>query len=196
MKALKKKTASLFVLGLALSIVACKNNKKEEEPKIESKTVIEQTTTVAKTLNITLDPKSESSVSGTAVFTEKDGTVKLLATLKGLTPGEHAIHIHESSDCSSPDGKSAGGHWNPTNEPHGKWGAPEGYHKGDIGNFTADENGNATISFETDQWCIDCENPSKNILGKAIIVHANPDDFTTQPTGNAGGRVSCGGIIK
>ncbi len=191
----KNTKAHLLTFALALSFLACKNNKKEA-PVVESQTIIEETTTVSKTLNVTLDPKSESEVSGTAVFTEENGSVSLLVKLTGLTPDEHAIHIHESSDCSSADGKSTGGHWNPTNEPHGKWGATEGYHKGDIGNFTADEQGNATITFETDQWCIGCEDPSKDILGKAIIVHANADDFTTQPTGNAGGRVSCGGIIK
>ena len=64
------------------------------------------------------------------------------------------------------------------------------------GNLTADENGSATISMETDEWCIGCGDPNKDILGKAIIVHQAVDDFVTQPTGNAGGRVSCGGIIE
>ena len=104
-----------------------------------------------------------------------------VARLSGLTPGIHAIHIHEKSDCTAADGSSAGGHWNPTHVKHGKWEDAE-HHKGDIGNFIADENGNATINLKTSQWCIGCGDVNKDILGKGLIVHANPDDYTTQPT--------------
>jgi Cu-Zn family superoxide dismutase len=120
----------------------------------------------------------------------------MVVDVSGLTEGEHAIHLHEKADCSAEDGTSAGGHWNPTNQPHGKWGSPEGYHKGDIGNFMADTDGNGTITMTTDEWCIGCEDTNKDILGKGIIIHEGVDDFTTQPTGDAGGRVSCGGIIQ
>jgi Cu-Zn family superoxide dismutase len=118
------------------------------------------------------------------------------ASFSGLTPGTHAVHIHEKADCSSPDGTSTGGHWNPTMEKHGKWGDADGYHKGDIGNVVAEDDGTATLSMQTDEWCIGCDDETKNIIGKSIIVHQGVDDFTTQPTGDAGGRVSCGGIIK
>ena len=83
-------------------------------------------------------------MAGTASFVEKNGTVTFVAKLAGLTPGVHAIHIHEKSDCSAADGSSAGGHWNPTFKKHGKLGEGEA-HKGDIGNFTADEKGNGTM---------------------------------------------------
>ena len=146
-------------------------------------------------IKVTLTAKSDSQVSGTAVFTEEKGNVTLVANMKGLTPGEHAIHIHEKADCAAPDASSAGGHWNPTFKKHGKWGATE-YHKGDIGNFTADANGNGTIKFSTDEWCIGCGDETKDITNKGLIVHKGADDFTTQPTGNAGGRVACAGIIK
>ncbi|PKQ46406.1 superoxide dismutase family protein [Confluentibacter flavum] len=187
---------SYIIILTALSLAACKNEKKQE-PVMESDTMetgMEAPT--SKELNITLNPKSESSAAGTIIFKEENGTVNLHAMITGLTPGEHAIHIHEKSDCSAPDGTSAGGHWNPTNQPHGKWGAETGYHKGDIGNFTADENGNGMVMFTTDEWCIGCDDDSKNIIGKGVIVHAGTDDFTTQPTGDAGGRVSCAGIIE
>jgi len=120
----------------------------------------------------------------------------MTAVMDGLTEGTHAIHIHDKADCSSADGKSTGGHWNPTATPHGKWGAAEGYHKGDIGNFNADAKGNGTITHITDEWCIGCGDSNKDILGKAIIVHQGTDDFTSQPSGAAGARVSCGGIIE
>ncbi|AXG70514.1 superoxide dismutase-like protein YojM [Kordia sp. SMS9] len=150
-----------------------------------------------KEIKFDLEAKSGSKVTGNVTFTEnEEGKVKMLAVMNGLTPGVHAIHIHEKADCSSADGKSAGGHWNPTAQPHGKWGSPKGYHKGDIGNFEADDDGYAEMEFSTDEWCIGCDDKTKNIVGKAIIVHAGADDYTSQPSGAAGARVSCGGIIQ
>lgn len=149
----------------------------------------------SKKLEIAFEAKSNSSVSGTATFIEKNGKVTFVAKLAGLQPGVHAIHIHEKSDCSAADGSSAGGHWNPTFKKHGKWGVGE-YHKGDIGNFTAHAKGNGTITMTTDEWCIGCGDPAKDILGKGLIVHQGTDDFTSQPSGNAGARVACSAIIK
>lgn len=167
-------------LGIALVLLfACKS----------------KSNTNANELTITMEAKSGSSVKGTATFTEKNGEVVLLAKLTGLTPGIHAIHIHEKSDCSAADGTSTGGHWNPTFKKHGKFGVGE-YHSGDIGNFTADVYGNATVFFKTNEWAIGGSDETKNILGKGLIVHKDPDDFVSQPTGNAGARVACSGIIK
>mgnify|MGYP001545787389 FL=1 len=143
-----------------------------------------------------MEPKSNSNVEGEFSFTEENGQITMVASFSGLSPGEHAIHIHEKADCSSEVGKSTGGHWNPTMEPHGKWGVAEGFHKGDIGNFEADENGNGSITFTTDQWCLGCEDDTKNVIGKAVIVHQGVDDFTSQPSGAAGARISCTGIIQ
>ncbi|WP_269236990.1 superoxide dismutase family protein [Flavobacterium flavigenum] len=174
-----KKIIVSFAIITAL-IIGCKTSTKSSD---------------AKTLTVNLEPKSNSTVTGTATFTEKNGKVTFTAKIAGLQPGVHAIHIHEKSDCSAADGSSAGGHWNPTFKKHGKWGVGE-YHKGDIGNFTADANGNGTITLTTDEWAIGGDDETKNILGKGLIVHQGADDFTTQPTGNAGGRVACAGIIK
>ncbi|MEO8535438.1 MAG: superoxide dismutase family protein [Flavobacterium sp.] len=174
-----KKLIVSFAIITAL-IIGCKTSTKSSD---------------AKTLTIVLEPKSNSTVTGTATFTEKNGKVTFVAKMAGLQPGVHAIHIHEKSDCTAADGSSAGGHWNPTFKKHGKWGVGE-YHKGDIGNFTADDKGNGTITMTTDEWCIGCEDETKNILGKGLIVHQGTDDFTSQPAGNAGARVACSGIIK
>ncbi|RAR70058.1 superoxide dismutase family protein [Flavobacterium aciduliphilum] len=152
-------------------------------------------TTPTNTISIALESKSGSTVTGNATFTEKNGIVTFEAKLSGLKPGVHGIHIHEKADCSSGDATSAGGHWNPTHVKHGKWTDAE-HHKGDIGNFTADEQGNATITLKTDEWCIGCGDTNKDILGKGLIVHDKADDFVTQPTGNAGARVACSAIIK
>ncbi len=175
---MKKIIVSLAIITAL--IIGCKSSTKSND---------------AKTLTVTLEPKSNSTVAGTATFTEKNGKVTFVAKMSGLQPGVHAIHIHEKSDCSAADGSSAGGHWNPTFKKHGKWGSAE-YHKGDIGNFTADAKGNGTITLTTDEWCIGCGDATKDVLGKGLIVHQGTDDFTTQPTGNAGGRVACAGIIK
>lgn len=174
-----KKIIATFAIITAL-IIGCKTSTNSND---------------AKTLTINLEPKSNSTVTGTATFTEKNGKVTFTAKIAGLQPGVHAIHIHEKSDCTAADGSSAGGHWNPTFKKHGKWGVGE-YHKGDIGNFTADAAGNGTITMTTDEWAIGGDDETKNILGKGLIVHQGADDFTTQPTGNAGGRVACAGIIK
>jgi len=151
---------------------------------------------IIKRIQFNLSPKSGSGTTGVITFTEEDGSVNLEANIKGLSKGVHAIHIHEKADCSSDDGKSSGGHWNPTFENHGSWGSKNGYHRGDIGNFNANDNGDGSISFTTDLWCLDCEDPIKNLVGKAIIVHQGEDDLTSQPSGAAGKRISCAGIIK
>lgn len=181
---LSKNIMKKFVIGCftALALMtACKT--KSEKESVQNKVAM------------VLEPKSGSNASGTATFSEKDGEVTFKATIKGLKPGVHAIHIHEKGDCSAADATSAGGHWNPTFVKHGKWGTGE-YHKGDIGNFTVDASGNGSISMSTDEWCIGCDDETKNILGKSIIVHEGADDFVTQPTGDAGGRAACAAIIK
>ncbi|UAB81053.1 superoxide dismutase family protein [Marixanthomonas sp. SCSIO 43207] len=203
-----KKVSILFSALALMAFTSCNDGKKKEEKQMDQmekseKTDIDQKMNQEKkdmndgtSMTITLEPKSESSASGKVSFTQKDGMVMMKAKISGLTPGTHAIHIHENADCSAPDGKSAGGHWNPTFENHGKWGSSDGYHKGDIGNMEADENGNATISMQTDEWCIGCDDENKNIVGKGIIVHGGADDFTSQPSGAAGARVLCGGVIQ
>lgn len=186
-----------LILLATVFIIACKQNKKEDKT-VETEVIetLENEVTSPKTLTVVLQAKSETNVNGKVVFTEENGIVNMLVTVSGLEPGEHAIHLHETADCSSPDGSSAGGHWNPTSQPHGAWGSETGYHKGDIGNFTADADGNATVEFSSDQWCIGCDDETKNIIGKSVIIHAGEDDLTSQPSGAAGARVSCAGIIE
>jgi len=195
---MKKLGISLTFLAL-VAFTSCKDKKADAEKivveELEKTLEIEKKSTTI-SVSLILESKSESTATGKVSFTETDGIVEMDAKVSGLTPGIHAIHIHEKADCSSPDGKSSGGHWNPMKVQHGKWGNVDGYHKGDIGNLVADEAGFGTISMKTDQWCIGCGDENKDILGKAIIVHQGVDDFTTQPTGAAGGRVSCGGIIE
>ncbi|MFX0556696.1 superoxide dismutase family protein [Maribacter sp. CXY002] len=195
-----KKIIQISSIALvAITVFSCKDLKKGAKDGMEEaeETMEEVKEEIAmESISFMMEPKSDSNVTGEVTFTSEGGTVKMKANLIGLSEGEHAIHIHQTADCSAADGTSTGGHWNPTNEPHGKWGAAEGYHKGDIGNFVADADGNATIEFSTDQWCIGCDDENKNIVGKAVIVHQGVDDYTSQPSGAAGARVSCTGIIQ
>ncbi len=141
-----------------------------------------------------ITPSAGQTARGTAVFTEENGMVQLDLALNDLTPGEHAVHIHEMPDCSM-DGMAAMGHWNPTGEDHGKWGTPP-FHRGDIGNVTADAMGKASFSLRTELWTVGDGAPMTDVVGHAFMVHADPDDFMSQPAGNAGARISCGLIVR
>lgn len=190
----------LLILFTASLFISCSESDKAtesetKETKIEEITEDSEVAPVP-TLKATasLAAKNSSNVKGTVSFIETDGKVTMVANVSGLETGNHAIHIHAVGDCSAEDGTSAGGHWNPTNVDHGKWGTAP-FHIGDIGNMVADSIGNGTITRETDLWCIGCDDENKNIVGKAIIIHAGPDDFSSQPAGAAGDRIGCGEII-
>lgn len=139
---------------------------------------------------VTIESRSDSHLTGKGKFVEEDGKVTLKLEIEGAEPGTHAVHLHEKGDCSAPDATSAGGHWNPSHENHGKW-SNTPFHHGDIGNIEVGADGKGTFTLTTDLWTIG-GSAETDVLGKAIIVHAKADDFTTQPTGNAGGRVGCG----
>jgi Cu-Zn family superoxide dismutase len=139
-----------------------------------------------------LQAKSGSSVKGWVRFEQVEGGVQVTARVEGLKPNaKHAIHIHELGDCSSSDGKSAGGHYNPEGHAHAGPEAEES-HAGDFGNLQADHTGLANYNRTfADLSIAGDHNP---VVGRAIIVHAGEDDLSTQPTGNAGGRIACGTI--
>jgi Cu-Zn family superoxide dismutase len=141
-----------------------------------------------------VSPLSASGVSGQVTFVKAEGGVKVSVKITGLKPGPKGFHIHEFGDCSAADGTSAGSHFNPTNEPHaGPKDAKR--HAGDMGNIEADKDGTAALEYLDSK--ITFLGPD-GILGRGIIVHAAADDFKTQPTGNAGGRLGCGviGAVK
>lgn len=139
----------------------------------------------------TLAPISGSTAQGTVELVQlADGRVRVSANLSGVPEGVHGFHIHEKGDCGD-NGNAAGGHFNPTGAGHG---APttESHHAGDFGNVTADANGQVRTEFTTSS--ISVEAGASSAVGRAVILHANPDDLVTQPTGNAGGRIACGVI--
>jgi superoxide dismutase, Cu-Zn family len=143
-----------------------------------------------KTAVAKLAPTKGNTARGEVTFTRGPDGVKVVGSFSGLTMGEHGFHIHEKGDCSAPDASSAGAHFNPTAKPHASREAAE-RHVGDLGNLKADPYGLARVEFV--DKTISLEGPN-SIIGKAVILHEKADDFTTQPTGNAGGRLACGVI--
>lgn len=139
---------------------------------------------------VELNPTKGNHVAGTVVFTQVAGGVEIEANVTGLTPGKHGFHVHEHGDCSAHDASSAGGHFNPTKKKHGGPDSPE-RHVGDFGNLVADKNGVA--HYKRVDTVISLTGPD-SIIGKSIVVHADEDDLTTQPTGNSGARIACGVI--
>lgn len=136
-----------------------------------------------------LEPTKGSTTTGTVTFVQTGNKVIVTAEIKGLKPNsEHGFHVHEKGDCSSGDGMSAGGHFNPLGQPHSGHGAME-RHVGDMPNLKADANGNASYKTELDIMRV--SPGATSIVGKGLIVHRDPDDYRTQPTGNAGPRLAC-----
>ncbi len=136
-----------------------------------------------------LQPTTGNSTSGTATFVQSGATVRVSGEVRGLKPNtEHGFHVHEKGDCSSGDGMSAGGHFNPTGAPHGSH-AMGMHHTGDLPSLKADANGVARFSFESSTIAVG--SGITDIVGKGLIVHRDPDDYKTQPTGNAGPRLAC-----
>lgn len=140
----------------------------------------------------TIEPRSHSTVSGTATFEQIAGKVKVIVEISGATPGQHGLHIHEKGDCSDPAAKSAGDHFNPGNMEHGNPDKPM-HHAGDFGNISVGEDGKGKLELETNE--ISVAAGSIAIVGRAIVVHEKPDDAVTQPSGNSGARIGCGVII-
>jgi superoxide dismutase, Cu-Zn family len=137
-----------------------------------------------------IQPLQNSGVAGTVKFIQEKGGTRIIADLNGLKPGPHGFHVHESGDCSSHDGMSAGGHYNPHNKHHGGPDSTE-RHVGDLGNIVADQDGHAHYDRVDAQ--VHLRGPH-SVIGRSIIVHEDEDDLKTDPAGNAGKRIGCGKI--
>ncbi|MDG2517574.1 superoxide dismutase family protein [Lysobacter soli] len=147
----------------------------------------------AKSATVNLASASGSLVSGKLTVVPMGNGVHLTGEVGGLSPGStHAIHIHEKGDCSAADASSAGGHFNPAAQPHGKVGSGA-HHGGDMDNLVANAEGVAQVNAHAEGVTLG-GGAANDVAGKAVIVHAAADDYRTQPTGNAGGRVACGVI--
>ncbi len=139
----------------------------------------------------TLTGQAGSGIHGTVSFQAMPPGVHVEARVEGAAPGSHGFHLHETGDCSAADFSSAGGHFNPTGVAHG---GPQAdpHHAGDLGNLEIGADGTGTVSVHSDLLAIG-EGPNA-VVGRAVVFHEQADDFATQPTGNAGGRLACGVI--
>ncbi len=169
----------LFVAGvIAAGVVLCAQSDARQSTFTEAIAVIQ--------------PASGSNCHGTVRFTQVGNAVKVIADIEGLTPGaKHGFHIHEYGDCSAADATSAGSHYDADLTKHHGHPEDKEKHSGDMGNLDADSSGKA--HYEGSIEGISIEGPHAPILGRAVIIHARPDDFS-QPVGNAGGRIGCGVI--
>lgn len=182
------------ILFSTLLLIACNNDKKgtEEEKMDVTKTSSMDTGAAMATINGTV---SDTIVNGTVEFMKENEKVKMTLNISipKMADKSVAIHLHEMGDCGDM-GKDAHGHWNPTNQQHGKWGTGS-FHSGDIGNLKLDAEGKGILEIETDLWTIGGD-ITTDILNKSVIVHSGFDDYTSQPSGNAGSRIGCGVIMK
>jgi superoxide dismutase, Cu-Zn family len=141
----------------------------------------------------TIEARSGSTLAGEATFTEVEGGTRIVVTVRNAAAGTHAVHIHEKGDCSDPEAKSAGPHFNPDGHAHG---APtaQPHHAGDLGNMEVAADGTGTLEIVAAGLAV-AAGP-RSVVGRAIVVHEKPDDFVSQPAGNAGARIGCGAIAR
>jgi len=139
-----------------------------------------------------LKPTAGNTASGSVWVTQEKDEVVVRAQIKGLKPNsEHGFHVHEKGDCSAPDATSAGGHFNPSSQPHGA--QHTAHHAGDLPSLKADAAGEAQASFRIPGSVTG--SAAESLVGKGVVVHAGPDDYTSQPAGNSGPRIACGVIL-
>lgn len=139
-----------------------------------------------------LSPTAGNTASGTLYFTQQGDRLLVSGEVHGLQPNSvHGFHVHEKGDCSSPDAMSAGGHYNPGKHAHGRYDQPE-HHAGDLPSLHADAAGVAPVNFETRAFRVG--SGEHDVIGRSVVVHRDPDDFTSQPAGNSGPRLACGVI--
>lgn len=181
-----------FAAALAIGLTACASAPSPTDaPPAAAPTT--QNTSTAKQAIANLASASGSLVSGRLTLVPMGGGVHIRGDIGGLPPGSsHGFHIHEKGDCSAVDAASSGGHFNPAGKPHGRAGHGA-HHAGDSDNLVADAQGVAHVDAHVEGVSLG-GGASNDILGRAIIVHANADDYSSQPAGNAGARVACGVI--
>jgi superoxide dismutase, Cu-Zn family len=146
------------------------------------------------TASANLRPTKGNTVAGTVTFREAGNRVTVRADVSGLKANsEFGFHVHEKGDCSAPDAASAGGHFNPDGKAHGQPSKGE-HHAGDMPNLRSNADGIAELTYETSRLTV--RPGPASVVGRAVVVHANPDDYKTQPAGDSGARTACGVVVS
>ncbi|HEY4552568.1 MAG TPA: superoxide dismutase family protein [Bacillaceae bacterium] len=186
-----KMILSMFVLSVAASACASDEEAKDKQLNEEAAPVSAKTPYNVKIIN------SKGSTIGSAILSEGSKGVNIQLMAEGLEPGKKAIHIHETGKCTAPDFKSAGEHFNPLGKEHG-FNNPKGFHAGDLPNIEISAQGKVEVELNATE--VTLQPGQKNSLldadGSAIVIHEGPDDYKTNPAGNAGDRIACGEIVK
>jgi Cu-Zn family superoxide dismutase len=133
--------------------------------------------------------------AGTAQFLSNGSQVSVVVALAGFTPGQHGLHLHTTGKCEGPDFSSAGGHLNPGGHQHGMEN-PQGAHLGDLPNVTVGSDGTGAVTASMMGTPDQVMTALFDSDGTAIVVHAGPDDYKTDPSGNSGGREACGVVSR
>lgn len=191
-------STTLLCLALALALSTCQRTA-EPDPATAGNAAtapvadnVAASAPAADRATVTLAPTQGNQTAGQVSFIVSDGTIRVTGQVTGLKPGsEHGFHVHEFGDCSAPDASSAGDHFNPSQKPHA---APGQGHDGAMHNLRADDQGNATVDDILPAKVNIGRGDDFDIVGHALIVHSDADDYVSQPVGNAGARLACGVI--
>ena len=176
---------SMMMVGLAALVAGC-----GQQSENSNNVTGQASEPAAMSVNVALNG-SDGSEAGTVSISEDATGITLTVNAKGLKPGTHAVHLHEKGDCTAADFTSAGGHWNPAGAQHGR-DNPMGSHLGDLANMEVDEVGSGqSIYLLTGVRVTGGQQALSDADGTALVIHEGPDDYVSDPTGNAGARVAC-----
>ena len=187
-----------LAIGLTVMLAACSKEQPAgapRQPDTAAPTMAMKSTAAGSAAEAVaqIAPTQGNTVTGSVALASSPQGVHVTGSIQGLKPdAEFGFHIHEKGDCSAPDGSSAGGHFNPTQAQHGNPTGPT-HHAGDMLNIHSDAQGVAQVDVTAGGTTLHGD-PGTDVLGKAIVVHEGPDDYTTQPSGNSGKRIACGVI--
>ncbi len=190
-------TRSMLCIAAVTALAACQNRDAAETapaaaPAATQAPAADIATAAGASASVVTQPTEGNQTVADVTFAEVDGRIHVSGRVTGLKPNsEHGFHVHEFGDCSAPDASSAGAHFNPSNKPHAH---PGHGHDGAMKNLVADAEGIAVVDDELPDTVNIGKGDDFDIVGHALIVHSDPDDYVSQPVGNAGKRLTCGVI--